>query len=279
GANRASLMLQLPEVLKATEQMAREAQSGQVSLFGEGPSNDIRIELPEIADWPVEERLKAERDTLGFFLSGHPLDPWAAELKQLGTCPLSELEKTWQERKDRRGEAHVVVAGLISQMRKRGDNQAFVLIEDQQDGLECAFFSEAYQESATLLTRDRIVLIEGSLREDSFNGGFSLRAKHCWDFHALLLQYAKGIQCKLDLCHPDTWQTLQALLMSYRPGPTPVMLQLRTASAEGRLRAPAHHSVRCEAGLISRLRQIEGMGEVQVALARPWAMASAASAA
>ena len=279
GANRASLMLQLPEVLKATEQMAREAQSGQVSLFGEGPSNDIRIELAEIADWPVEERLKAERDTLGFFLSGHPLDPWAAELKQLGTCALSELEKTWQERKDRRGEAQVVVAGLISQMRKRGDNQAFVLVEDQQDGLECAFFSEAYQESSALLTRDRIVLIEGSLREDSFNGGFSLRAKHCWDFHALLLQYAKGIQCKLDLCHPDTWQVLQALLMSYRPGPTPVMLQLRTASAEGRLRAPAHYSVRCEAALISRLRQIEGMGEVQVALARPWALAGAASAA
>ena len=279
GANRASLMLQLPEVLKATEQMAREALSGQVSLFGEGPSNDIRIELPEIADWPLEERLKAERDTLGFFLSGHPLDPWAAELKQLGTCPLSELEKTWLERKDRRGEAHVVVAGLISQMRKRGDNQAFVLLEDQQDGLECAFFSEAYQESSALLTRDRIVLVEGSLREDSFNGGFSLRAKHCWDFHALLLQYAKGIQCKLDLCHPDTWQALQGLLMSYRPGPTPVMLQLRTASAEGRLRAPAHHSVRCEAGLISRLRQIEGMGEVQVALARPWAAAGAASAA
>ena len=236
-----------------------------------------------LGEFVREIRALPEEDAVARLRDRNDLDPWAAELKQLGVCPLSELEKTWQERKDRRGEAHVVVAGLISQMRKRGDNQAFVLVEDQQDGLECAFFSEAYQESSALLTRDRIVLIEGSLREDSFNGGFSLRAKHCWDFHALLLPYAKGIQCKLDLCHPDTWQTLQALLMSYRPGPTPVMLQLRTASAEGRLRAPAHHSVRCEAGLISRLRQIEGMCEASQLppppSARPWALAGAASAA
>ena len=61
-------------------------------------------------DWPLDERLRHERDTLGFFLSGHPLDPWQAEFKQLGLCPLSGLEKTWQERKDRRGEAPVVVA-------------------------------------------------------------------------------------------------------------------------------------------------------------------------
>ena len=274
GSNRASLVLQLPEVLKATEQMAREAQSGQVPLFGASPAVSIQIDLPNIGDWPLDERLRHERDTLGFFLSGHPLDPWQAEFKQLGLCPLSGLEKTWQERKDRRGEAPVVVAGLISQMRKRGDNQAFVLIEDQVTGLECAFFSEAHQDYSALLTRDRIVVIEGTLREDSFNGGFSLRAKHCWDFHSLLLQYSKGIQCRLDLCHPDSWQALQALLASYRPGQTPVLLQLKTATAEGRLRAPPAHSVRCEAALITQLRQLDGVAEVTVALNKPWSVAS-----
>ncbi len=277
GSTRASLALQLPEVLKATEQLAREAQSGQVSLFGETPASAIRIELPQVAEWPMEERLKAERDTLGFFLSGHPMDAWQKEFAQLGVCALADAPKYWQERKDRRGDAPVVVAGLISQMRKRGDNQAFVLIEDQHAGLECAFFSEAYQENAALLSRDRIVLIEGSLREDSFNGGFSLRAKRCWDFSALLLQHGKGIQCQLDLCHPDSWQALERLLSDYRPGQTPVLLQLKTASSEGSLRVPEHHAVRCETGLISKLRQMQGISEVSVALSRPWSTAGAAT--
>ena len=227
-------------------------------------------------EWPVEERLKAERDTLGFFLSGHPMDAWESELRQLGACALADAPKYWQERKDRRGEAPVVVAGLVSQMRRRGDNQAFVLLEDQHAGLECAFFSEAYQDSAALLVRDRLLLVEGSLREDAYNGGFSLRAKRCWDFAALLLQYGKGIQCQLDLCHPDAWQALQQLLLGYRPGATPLSLQLRTASAEGRLHTPAHHAVRCETGLISKLRQLDGITEVSVALARPWAASDAA---
>ena len=270
GSNRASLALQLPEVLKATEQMAREAQSGQVSLFGASPTTAIHIELPNVPESPMEDRLKAERETLGFFLSAHPMDPWVREFKQLGVCPLIDAPTYWQERKDRRGEAAVVVAGLISQMRKRGDNQAFVQIEDQHSSLECAFFSEAYQENASLLSKDRIVLIEGSLREDSFNGGFSLRAKRCWDFTALVLQYGKGIQCELDLCHPDSWQSLQQLLSAYRPGPTPVILQVKTATAEGRLRAPEHHAVRCETGLISQLRQLQGISDVAVALNRPW---------
>jgi DNA polymerase-3 subunit alpha len=227
----------------------------------------------------METRLKAERDTLGFFLSAHPLDPWQAEFKQLGVCPLSELESTWQSRKDRRGEAPVVVAGLISQMRRRGDNQAFVLLEDQNSGLECAFFSEAFQEHAALLTRDRIVLVEGNLREDSFNGGFSLRARQCWDFHAVLLQFGKGLQCQVDLCHPKAWRELQQLLNAYRPGQTPLLLQFKTASAEGRLKAPSTHAVRSEAGLIAQLRQIEGVTAVQIALNRPWANAAAASSA
>ena len=75
----------------------------------------------------------------------------------------------------------------------------------------------------------------------------------------VLLQHGKGIQCQLDLCHPDSWQALERLLSDYRPGQTPVLLQLKTASSEGRLRVPEHHAVRCETGLISKLRQMQGI--------------------
>ncbi len=270
GSNRASLTLQLPEVLKATDQMAREAQSGQVSLFGASPSTSIRIELAKIADWSFEDRLKAERDTLGFFLSGHPLDPWQDELKQLSVCALTDIEKVWRERKDRRGEALVVVTGIISTMRRRGENQAFVLIDDGFASLECSFFNEAYSDSAGMLTRDRIVFIEGNVREDSFNGGFSLRAKRCWDFQSVLLNSSQSLHCKIDLCQPDAWQALQNLIARFRPGHTPLFLNVLTAKAEGKLATPSSYALRCEPNLMNQLRQIEGISDVSVTIQKPW---------
>lgn len=278
GSNRASLSLQLPDVLKATDQMQREAQSGQVSLFGATASSSIGIELAQVADWSFDDKLKAERDTLGFFLSGHPMDPWQAELKQLVASPLAEVEKIWQERKDRRGMATMVVAGLISQTRRRGENQVSVLLEDLTANLECSFFNESYVESSGLLTRDRLVLVEGSVREDNFSGGYSMRAKHCWDFTSILLNHSKSIQCQVDLRNSQAWKELQALITPYRPGQTPLLLKLLTESAEGKLRAPASYALRCEPDLITRLRLIQGISGVSVQLNKPWVIAGAESA-
>jgi hypothetical protein len=93
------------------------------------------------------------------------------------------------------------------------------------------------------------------------------------------LQYGKGLHCEIDLCHPDAWPALQKLLNAYRPGQTPLQLQFKTASAEGRLRVPSNHSVRCEAGLIAQLRCLDGVTGVQVSLSRPWASANSTNAA
>jgi DNA polymerase-3 subunit alpha len=196
GRNRASLMAQLPEVLKATEQLAREREAGQVSLFGAMPEAPaLHLSLPELDEWPLQQKLQGERETLGHYLSGHPLDPFRDELRGLVGCDLSDLDRLWSERPDseRKGwrpEMSVVIAGQVIGMRKRGDSQAFVQLEDGRGRIECAFFAEAYYSFAQLLTRDRILVVEGGLREDEFSGGFSLRAKRCWDFGAVCAQYA-----------------------------------------------------------------------------------------
>src|SRR5690606_27546590 len=171
GSNRASLMLQLPEAMKATEQLARERSAGQASLFGGGdggPAPALAIELPESDPWPLARTLAGERDTLGHYLSGHPIDPCREDLMELVGHDLGNLEAVWSARSaDARGgwrpEVTTVVAGLVTGLRKRGDSQAFVQIEDGRGRLECAFFSEALQEYAPLLTRDRILIIEGGL--------------------------------------------------------------------------------------------------------------------
>ena len=271
GANRASLMLQLPEVLRATEQLAHERAAGQTSLFGGGDAPAIHLELPTATDWPLEQKLLGERETLGHYLSGHPLDPWKDELAALVGFNLGEIDRLWADRKDRRGEAQVVLAGLVAAVRRRGDSQAFVQIEDRHGRLECAFFSDSFGEYASLLSRDRIIIVEGSLREDTFNGGFSLRARQCWDFRALCSQHGRRLALTVDLRQQGVWDRLQQALAGFRPGGTPLRLDLLTADSRGTIDLNGSNSVRSDAELINALRALPGVSAVSLALHRPWA--------
>ena len=275
GANRGSLMLQLPEAMKATEQLAREREAGQASLFGGGGDLPaIRIELPQAPDWPLEQKLAGERETLGHFLSGHPLDPWKSELASLVGSSLGDLDRIFAQGRNNRGEAQVVLAGLVTQVRRRGDSQAFVQIEDTQGRLECAFFSDAFAEYAPLLQRDRIIIVEGGLREDSFNGGWSLRARQCWDFRSLCAQYGRRLALTLDLRETGAWERLQQALDGFRPGGTPLRLDLLTpAGARGTVDLDGRNSLRTDAELLNLLRALPGVSGVSLALHRPWASA------
>ena len=273
GANRASLMLQLPEVMKATEQLAREREAGQASLFGGGGAlPEIHIDLPQAPDWPLEQKLAGERETLGHFLSGHPLDPWQAELSNLVGTTLGDLDRVFAQGRNNRGEAQVVLAGLVTQVRRRGDSQAFVQIEDTRGRLECAFFSDAFAEFAPLLQRDRIIIVEGGLREDSFNGGWSLRARQCWDFRSLCAQYGRRLALTVDLRQAGAWERLQQALDGFRPGGTPLRLDLLTAKgARGTVDLNGQNCLRSDAELLNLLRALPGVSGVSLALHRPWA--------
>ncbi len=276
GRNRPSLMLQLPEVMKATEQLARERDAGQVSLFG-GPAAaapELRIDLPETDDWPLLQKLQGERDTLGHYLSGHPIDPYRDELRALIGHNLGDLDRLWSDRPEdqRRGwrqEATVVVAGQVVGMRKRGDSQAFVQLEDGRGRIECAFFAEAYYEFAQLLTRDRILVVEGGLREDEFSGGFSLRARRCWDYTQVCSQHAQRLSVKLDLRQHDTLGHFERVLAGHA-GSTPLLLEAITRDAVGQLSINGGQGVRIDAALPGLLRSLPGVRAVKVSINKPW---------
>lgn len=279
GKNRASLMLQLPEVLKATDQLAKEREAGQVSLFGgfEAAAPALHLDLPEVDEWPLTQILHGERETLGHYLSGHPFDPYRDELAGLIGNDLGGLEKIWENRPEPargtwRQEVETVVAGLVVGLRKKGDSQMFVQIEDGRGRLECAFFNESYSEFAQLLVRDRLLVVQGGLREDSFSGGFALRASRCWDYEQVCARHAQRLSLRLDLREPGTWQRIDQALASNRPGQTPIRLDLllRRGTA-GMLDLNGTSSIRVDADLPSRLRSMPGVRAVKLTLAKPWA--------
>jgi len=278
--NRATLMLQLPEVLKAADQIAKNREAGIVDMFGNAAAGtaDIDVELPECVEWPPARLLQGERDALGHYLSGHPLDAHREELRALVGHDLGGLERIWERgaqapKQDGRGwrqDVPTVVAGLVVGSRRKGDGQVFVLLEDGRGKLECAFFNEAASEFAPLLVRDRILLVEGGLREDEFNGGFSLRARRAWDYEQLCTQAAQRLSMRLDLRVEGTFARVDALLGQHRPGKTPLRFDLLRDGAAGTLDLNGSQGVRAALDLVAALRQQPGVEAVSLTLARPW---------
>ena len=277
GRNRASLMLQLPEVLKAIDQINRNRNAGIVDMFGNaaGGGDDIDVQLPESADWPLAQTLQGERDTLGFYLSGHPMDPYAEDLRALVGNDLGDLDKLWAaqpagERKGWRPEVTVVLAGQVVELRRRGDSQIVLVLEDGRGRIECSAFSDAAAEYSQLLTRDRILVVRGGLREDEFAGGYSLRLRDCWDYNTLCAEHARRLSLRMDLRAPDALRQFERVLDSHA-GSTPLLIEATTASGIGRLAINGGRGLRVDAALPGLLRSLPGVQLVNMQLGKPWA--------
>jgi DNA polymerase-3 subunit alpha len=237
---RASLMLQLPDAIKAAEQHLRDKQSGQNDMFGAAMgamTPVVHIDLPTAPEWPLEQVLQGERDTLGHYLSGHPTDPWKEELAQLSTCPLGEIVDRYQPPKPRKSEnddgnrfrrgpdTPWTIAGMVTAVRKRGDSDAFVRLEDGSGSIEVSFFGELYQQVAPLLTRDQMLIVEGGLRIDDFSGGgFQVRARSASSLTDACRKHARLLQLKLNGIEPGFVAQLQQALVGYRGGRATVTL-------------------------------------------------------
>ena len=101
----------LAEALKATDQLTRNRNAGIVDMFGSSAGGDdaLHIDLPECEEWPLKQKLEGERETLGHYLSGHPLDPYREELQALVGTDLGQLDSLWAAR-DQKGGTNKVVA-------------------------------------------------------------------------------------------------------------------------------------------------------------------------
>ncbi len=279
GRNRASLFLQVPEVLRATDQLSKEIAAGQASLFGgfDTAAPALHLDLPESDEWPIGKLLEHERDTLGHYLSGHPFDPYREDVHGLIGFHLGDLERIWASRPDTGGrggwrpEMETTVAGLVVGFRKKGDSQVFVQIEDGRGRLECAFFAETYAEHASLIARDRLLIVQGGLREDAFSGGFALKAQRCWEYSQVCGRNAQRLSVRLDLREAGVLARVEALLQARRPGPTPTRLHLLVDGASGMVDLDGQNGVRIDNELVETLRATPGVLTVKLALSKPWA--------
>jgi len=179
GVERWVLMASLDDALKAAEQSASNRDSGIDDLFGEvvpGPASsggDVYADFRRVRPWTGKERLGGEKDTLGLYVTGHPIDEYESEVRKFAPTRIADL------RADKSGSQ--VLAGLVVSTRtmktKRGDTMAFLQLDDRSARIEVTVYGETYNAHRDLLSKDSIVIIEGSVSHDDYTGGLAVRAK------------------------------------------------------------------------------------------------------
>ena len=183
GENRATLMAQLPLALKMAEQHQSSQSTGQNDLFGmddmASPGTpDLQVVPGAEEEWDDDIRLQGEKQTLGLYLTGHPIDRYEQELSSIVSSRIANLSVEKSDSKYRRSQ-RVVVAGLVVAVSRRqtqkGSMMANVLLDDRTGRIEVTLFADAYDQFNDLLVVDQVIVVEGNLSLDEYRGGLSLR--------------------------------------------------------------------------------------------------------
>ena len=257
GPGRRAMTEVLGRAMQSAERDARDSAVGQSDLFG-GSAPEVN-DFPDVPDFEMADRLSGERQTLGIYLSGHPVAPHEAEFARFTSGRIAELRP--------RGESTAqVVAGLVLSVRPmntRRGRMAFAVIEDRSGRLELVVYSDLFSADRSLpperrrLAKDRIVVAEGTVEEN--NGERSLRVNELYDLDEARGRFSRRLDIDLrGSGHDGVGEALQAALAPWRNGPIPVRIGYRCPVAKADIDLGAAWRIHPCDELFSRLREVPG---------------------
>jgi len=275
GPNRATLMHALPKALQVAEQDSKAQEAGQNDLFGlSAAPAAVKAAQPVemLPEWSETIRLTGERETLGLYLTGHPIAQYEREIASITSGRIADVAgakpvSTGEEGFRFKGKP-VTIAGLIIEIRKRG-NRTTLMLDDRSARLEVSMFEETFQTYRTLIAKDAIVIVEGSLRFDDFIEDWRLNAKRIVDIE----QAREKLARRLDIRWPDSASngagknfivSLQRVLKEHRSGQCGVAVHYRGDSARAALTLSEEWSVRPTRELLEKLQQLVGRDGVKL---------------
>jgi DNA polymerase III subunit alpha len=276
GANRATLMERLSRAMQLGDQSTRAHAAGQDDLFG-GLGAVERTSAPqhaaEVPEWSEAVRLTGERETLGLYLTGHPLTRFEASLPRFVSHRIGDLvgERPVAGLEPGRFSAGkpVTVAGLIDEVKKRGP-RVILTLDDRTGRLEVMLFEETWQRHRDLISKDALVLVEGMLRFDDFSDSWRLAARRISELERLREQEARRVVLRSSQAElPRLTERLAAILEPWRPGPCPVTIEYTGAAASGALNLGSEWNVRASRELLEQLEGLVGTGALEVLYAGP----------
>ncbi|MFO1428621.1 MAG: OB-fold nucleic acid binding domain-containing protein [Candidatus Competibacteraceae bacterium] len=277
--NRATLMAQLPEAMRLAEQNSRADDAGQVDLFGLPTVAEpvaVASDVGVVAEWDQEQLLKGEKETLGLYLTSHPIERLKPELEHIVTHPLVDLVNdsnglaSFVRRAGRNGDKPVIIAGLVVSVRtrtaNRGGRMAFVMLDDNTARLEIRVFPEAYEQSRKLLIEDAILVIQGKLVWDDFAEGLRVNVDRVLDIDTARQEYARTLVLSLDAgrFNNGLLEHLAATLAPHRQGKCQIQVDYTRTDARASIVLGQDWRVKPSEALLRELRGLVGEEKVRV---------------
>ena len=265
GPHRASLMASLPEALAAAGQHAKAESFGQSDMFGllTTEPEDVKQAFADVPEWPEKVWLEGEKDTLGLYLTGHPINQYAEELRYYTDGRLVDLKPT---NKDQMASAVGLVLGVRVMTNKRGRRWAIVTLDDKSARIDVRFFPDMYEQFESVLETDRILLIKGQVSFDDFSGGNTITARDVMDIVQAREKNARALALNIDtqLLEPKKMSQMQSILQAFNGGSCPVQLAVTHPDAEVILACGARWYVTPEDQLLHDLKQCLGDKAVSI---------------
>jgi DNA polymerase-3 subunit alpha len=275
--NRARMLHELPAAVQAAEQYQRDRDSGQVDLFG----NAGEAVAPHIVDheavnpWTRLQVLQAEKESLGLYLTGHPVELQAQDLERIVTCFLGQVAKRMPAEAQGQGAGQgqgqgrgrgtpMLLAGLVRSIRRRRNGGGYVAIDDHTGRAEVGLFDETWMLYADLLNKDEIIVVEGLVSTDAYSGGFKVTAKKIMTLAEAKNRFAKGVQIALRGPGEGICAALLATFEPYRNGSARVSVDYSNARARARLDLAEEWNVKPCEELVAALGELEAVSDARL---------------
>ncbi len=261
GPHRAAMMATLDIALNAAMQHGRDAAAGQDDLFG-GPETVFTPEFVVVERWPSERQLEGERETLGLYLTGHPIDRYAEELKGITGTTIANLRPT--------EEAAIMVGGLVVGLRiintKRGDRMAFVTLDDGTGRIDLVMFGDLYQRYRERVVKDALIVVKGNVSLDDYSGGFKMSAEAIYNIDEARAAFARRLVIDMDTDHGGEQfvDGLKDILDPVRRGKCPIVIRYRHPEAEAEIVFGEDWRVTPNEGVMRQLAALAGENHVHL---------------
>jgi DNA polymerase-3 subunit alpha len=226
-----------------------------------------------VPDWDEQQRLAGEKETLGLYLTGHPIDRYRDELANIITAPLAELNEevpAADAARQRGQEKTVVLAGLVVDFRTRntqsGARIAFITLDDRTARMEIRVFSKVFEQYRALLANDKVLVVQGTLAFDDFSGSMRLNANKILEIDQAREVYARRLVLDVGARKAGNGfvRSLGEVLSPFCEGSCPVGIQYHGGTAQAHITLGEEWRVHPTDELLHRLRELAGESQVRV---------------
>jgi len=265
GYRRAVMLAAMKEAVKMAEQQLQNTKSGMSDLFGATPKESAPEfgyqSFRNIRCATSKERLGGEKDTLGLYLTGHPIDEYVEELEHFVGHRIIDLKPDKKKQ---------LVAGLVVGLRviktRRGDNMAIVSLDDRSGRIEVAIFSDAFNEYRDKIVKDALLVVEGQISEDDYTGGLKMRADQVKDLYEARVNYLKGItiEANHENLNGSGIEQMTEIMTPYQQGTCPVRISYNNGKALGDIALGEQWLMAPEDDLLHKLREMFGNENVHL---------------